>query len=974
MWWFLALILGVLLPFHAFSQPSAYQARGVKSYLVNYGAIRGDRYLATFAARRFVLLDEASSRDIDLVRRVNPAMPILRYKDIVALHKKHPEFEKVNRDETAFLHSSEPSSMTVVMQRDSVRMYWLPDRRRLDIAGYRLYWSFDSAGSGQPITDSIIVGTSFSARLPKHASWIRVTSVLDDGSELQYGYPARRTGTVASGAALALTALNAQRNETEVRITIAAELVNDIEPDSVVLVCDVNRNNKLDTLGERFAMRKRGGRYSAELVAPVAGRTLGGYEFILLAYSKGARTILPASGSYSTNVNNRLMHDYYGFYVMKVGSSTWRQSYIEQVLKSFSKRGYSGLFEDDCWFRVRPWGVDAFPPWDYSDKSWENALYVFMDSIKLSIAPRPAVFNGLSSYSLELLLHADGGMTEGFGYTHWSGYVTGSSWKRQCDAGLATQHQYRKLWLPLGGAPFDDPAARMYVLGSYLLVADSLSMFANATNYQEFSHFPEFDIPLGRPLASAEKSVRELERLSQPGDVAYYVREFENGTVVVNPHPSASVVFPAANGRRFIVPVGGTTVDGGSLRAQSSGDTLGPRTARIYVGKNVAATLASPVLDSIIVSPLPAPADGRTSITIRALARDASSPAFHSDTGRAMWITADLGKLGGPKELQLDIEGPWRFGEPHWYSASFIVPVGAPPSGADVPVTAFSTTGLLSVRRTRIETVSSDSSNLVLNFSFEIDNDEDGIPDFWHPYSKGFDYDTSGLHARTGRRSVHVTNDSIGDSRGVYIRIDLNQSTPRDLKLSGWSRAKDVSGDKNNNYALYADLYYNDGTALYGQTARFSTGTHDWEYAEKIIRPVKPVKQVNLYALFRRHTGEAWFDQIALREYTPPTHVTPPAFPSTVILHPNFPNPFVNGTEISYTLKQPGTASLDILNILGEVVYSRNFFHHLPGTYSLRLAGNDLSPGTYFCRLKSRGEMKMIKLVRGFSRAPMHHP
>ena len=972
--WFLVFFVGFLLSFHAFSQPSEYQPRGVKSYLVNYGAINGDRYLATFAARRFVLLDEASSRDINLVRRVNPGMPILHYKDIVALHDNRAEFEKVNRDEAAFLHSSEPSSMTVIMRRDTVRMYWLPDRRRLDIVGYRLYWSFDSTGAGQPIIDSVITGTTFSARLPKHASWVRVTTVLRDGAELQYGYSVRRTGTVASGPALALRTLNARRNETEVRITVAAELVNDITPDSVVLVCDVNRNNKLDTLGERTVMLKTGRRYNAEIAAPVSGRTFGGYECILLVYLNGARSIFPASGSYTTNINNRLKHDYYGFYVMKVGSSTWRQSYIEQVLKSFSERGYSGLFEDDCWFRVRPWGVDAFPPWDYNDKGWEKDLYVFMDSIKLRIAPRPAVFNGLSSYSLSLLPHADGGMTEGFGYTHWSGYVTGSSWKRQCDAGLAAQHEYRKLWLPLGGAPFDDPMARMYVLGSYLLVADSLSMFANATNYQEFSHFPEFDISLGRPLESAEKSVEELERRSQPGNIAYYVREFENGTVVVNPHPSAPVVFPEANGKRFIVPVGGTTVNGGILRTRLSSDTIAPRTARIYPGKNAVAVLASPVIDSIVVSPLPAPADGQTRITMRARARDTSSSEFHSDTTKPMWIAADLGELGGPKELRLDIEGTWRFGKAHWYSGSFTVPVGAPPSGADVPVTAFSTTGLVSVRRTRIETVSADSTNLVLNFSFEIDNDEDGVPDFWRPYSKGFDYDTSGRQARTGRRSIHVANDSAGDQRGIYIRIDLNQTTPRDLKLSGWSKANNVSGSKNNDYALYADLYYSDGTALYGQTARFSTGTHDWEYAEKTIRPAKPVKQVNLYALFRRHTGEAWFDQVELRGYTSPTHAATHALPSAITLNQNFPNPFVDATVISYTVKQPGTVNLDLFNILGEVVYSRNTFHHLPGTYSLQLAGNDLAPGVYFCRLKSRGEMKVIKLVRGLSPAPMNRP
>ncbi len=54
------------------AQPAAYAPRGVRAYLVNYGAVHGDRFLAEFAARRFVLIDEAGSTDIPMMRAITP--------------------------------------------------------------------------------------------------------------------------------------------------------------------------------------------------------------------------------------------------------------------------------------------------------------------------------------------------------------------------------------------------------------------------------------------------------------------------------------------------------------------------------------------------------------------------------------------------------------------------------------------------------------------------------------------------------------------------------------------------------------------------------------------------------------------------------------------------------------------------------------------------------------------------------------
>ncbi len=97
--------------------------------------------------------------------------------------------------------------------------------------------------------------------------------------------------------------------------------------------------------------------------------------------------------------------------------------------------------------------------------------------------------------------------------------------------------------------------------------------------------------------------------------------------------------------------------------------------------------------------------------------------------------------------------------------------------------------------------------------------------------------------------------------------LELDQQQPLPLVVRGWSKAKNVSGSADSNYSLYVDLTYADGTPLWGQTAEFRCGTHDWERKELIILPEKPVKRLSVYCLFRgQHTGTVWFDDVSLEE------------------------------------------------------------------------------------------------------------
>ncbi len=155
------------------------------------------------------------------------------------------------------------------------------------------------------------------------------------------------------------------------------------------------------------------------------------------------------------------------------------------------------------------------------------------------------------------------------------------------------------------------------------------------------------------------------------------------------------------------------------------------------------------------------------------------------------------------------------------------------------------------------------SGNLLLNPGFE-----DGSPGqatYWNPYGLGYTVDET--WGRLGSRALKLSSLVPDEVRGAVQNIVLNQSVPRPIYFSGWSKAENVSGVVDAHYSIYLDVYYTDGTPLYGQTLRFNTGTHDWQFLEGFILPEKPIRNIRVYCLFRlTHTGGVWFDDISVQE------------------------------------------------------------------------------------------------------------
>ncbi len=140
--------------------------------------------------------------------------------------------------------------------------------------------------------------------------------------------------------------------------------------------------------------------------------------------------------------------------------------------------------------------------------------------------------------------------------------------------------------------------------------------------------------------------------------------------------------------------------------------------------------------------------------------------------------------------------------------------------------------------------------------------DQSGISllrrDRWGPYSAGFEREGETLVCDNGARVDRLS--------GAHQRIELNQAEPRPIIASAASRAENVGGSADPDYSIYLDLLLADGSHLWGQSAAFATGTHDWQTRSVRIIPEKPVKRVDFYLLLRRHSGKASFRDMRLAQ------------------------------------------------------------------------------------------------------------
>lgn len=142
--------------------------------------------------------------------------------------------------------------------------------------------------------------------------------------------------------------------------------------------------------------------------------------------------------------------------------------------------------------------------------------------------------------------------------------------------------------------------------------------------------------------------------------------------------------------------------------------------------------------------------------------------------------------------------------------------------------------------------------NLVGNSGFEAETAE------WEAYGAGYEIDSHVAHSGTrSLRCSGATPDAVHGARHV---ITLDPPVRHPFRISGWARARDA--EVGQDFNVYLDLHYADGTPLWGQVAHFKPGTHDWQQTEYVFDVARPVKTIEVFVLFRKARGTVWFDDI----------------------------------------------------------------------------------------------------------------
>jgi hypothetical protein len=91
----------------------------------------------------------------------------------------------------------------------------------------------------------------------------------------------------------------------------------------------------------------------------------------------------------------------------------------------------------------------------------------------------------------------------------------------------------------------------------------------------------------------------------------------------------------------------------------------------------------------------------------------------------------------------------------------------------------------------------------------------------------------------------------------------------------------------------------------------------------------------------------------------PPSQATAP---SEYRLRGNYPNPFSRSTTLSLSLPERATVTIKMYDAMGRRVRTVANQEMNAGTHSLRLSGQGLASGMYFCRMRANGKTRTIQM------------
>ena len=148
--------------------------------------------------------------------------------------------------------------------------------------------------------------------------------------------------------------------------------------------------------------------------------------------------------------------------------------------------------------------------------------------------------------------------------------------------------------------------------------------------------------------------------------------------------------------------------------------------------------------------------------------------------------------------------------------------------------------------------------NLVRNGGFEVDTDEDLLPDTWGP-SAPFCMTMTEAEVHSGKYSLAITSDA-QDASALAVQHGLNTKADQDYRLSGWIKCASPDAE----YRIYVE--WTMGGRWLGGVGPWTKGNGEWQ---QMVVPFKttPDPQGGAYVVVQvKGKGTAWFDDLRIEE------------------------------------------------------------------------------------------------------------
>ena len=483
-----------------------------------------------------VIADPPSKQIVDSIRKYNSSLPILGYRDLIAMHPCYEDWNKCNPKEFAFLHSTDPAGVSVISCNDSCIINWEEDWRDI-VIGYNLYKSVYPDSNLVRVNRDIITSTSYVDKEFKPPQYYLIKSVTDSYGEVDFSIvkcvDAKTKPIMLTNQDYKMLDIDTVDDSISFSIYLSIEKFGNTKPDSALVHLYLNRGwfNFVDYSFIMTSIDNRKYTCTTNITLPTSYKAGISYYFQFIKDTTIFR--LPAEDFtyYTTNPNNRLKNPNYGWYAMDVTSPDWISHYVSQC-KIILSMGMDGIFADDA-ARDILWRLDC-KPLGYKEKTWIDGMNRMISFVRKTIYPQILIFNGLRD-DLIFLESADGGVIEHFVHTN-SGYLSKKNWERQINTMLKSPPGKKILVISRGKE--EDASARIFSIASYLLGNSKDSYYCYAENYDRMEYYPEYEIDIGYPLSEKSTLLALFDKKT-----GIYKRYFSNGIVLVNPDALNSKAF-----------------------------------------------------------------------------------------------------------------------------------------------------------------------------------------------------------------------------------------------------------------------------------------------------------------------------------------------------------------------------------------------------------------------------------------------